>query len=610
MHKIKPCHKNMAYIPGLCHPYHENISDEHWKYFHSYKPEVIYRSMDPGLHDAFELNSRRIDTSMSACSSESNRSNETDDLSPRLCLHLLPTNDSHLKIKDDMVEKSAVPFFEPQSIDTRSRDISNRTDIHNLTHEVVSFVKALKETEIQRQTPTMLYHEMTPQFYLQCSNSNPKRYASPETYTLEKNGHCNHDELPGRLLEDSAFDGFEDSERFIDPYILQLCPRENESTTGISRSRDFVEHEHIYNMSLERLAEGRGINTDTDINNTSSGQTNVASPNVFDLCFTLHKSSDWSSIRKDSGYCSTASTQTTCVSTSPPDSSTPVDSPQRLVSRIEQKHAQGFKSCTLSVNDLLPGRILRTTLVKKTGVNNEHRTLEVTFLNSPFTQMYKHLDTLSYANRERGNFRTIWKVVRQQDRSSIFLKLDSSNETEDCPPDIFQFSVISRILPQGCFGRSKIALKKKKNTVQEQLDIERSQGGYCWRHFVTSFEYFKLIDYILGYQYDVAFNNKKTNNGTIGKDGKPIPAKKHQEMRVRSHAKIWFDGKAIKSSENLTQEEQDPVRREFVVGLFQQIKAYAKKRPISNDNNLCVMEFKYLKEAVEKELSFYSYQSL
>ncbi|CUS23972.1 LAQU0S13e00430g1_1 [Lachancea quebecensis] len=277
---------------------------------------------------------------------------------------------------------------------------------------------------------------------------------------------------------------------------------------------------------------------------------------------------------------------------------------QKLISRmqmrarVDQVHEHGI--------------LVRKNVAKELAIAGEGMTPQLQFWGTKFQDVQTFLQSEATRYQDICQFRTIWSYHREQKGSTIILTLSLTDEQSKCGENDYQFSVISRYLPYDCFGRPYGAVKKKLNRVQEELEREketRKGDTYCWRHFLTSFEYFKLVSFMLGKDYDFNLNDNQTGE-TRGSDGKVISPEKRHDMRTRSHAKIYFEGKAVKSAHELLNDETMSSRKSFIVGTFGQIMGYTNKRPFGSDSSLSVMEFKYLEEALAKEINFHVFHGI
>ncbi|CAR24997.1 KLTH0G09240p [Lachancea thermotolerans CBS 6340] len=277
---------------------------------------------------------------------------------------------------------------------------------------------------------------------------------------------------------------------------------------------------------------------------------------------------------------------------------------QKLISRMQMR--------TRLEQTYEHGILVRRNVAKELAIEGEGATPQLQFCGTRFQDVQTFLQSQATLHQDACHFRTIWSYNREQKGSTIILTLSLTDEQSKCGENEYQFSVISRYLPYDCFGRPHGAVKKKLNRVQEELEREketRKGDTYCWRHFLTSFEYFKLVSFMLGKEYDFNLNDNQTGE-TRGSDGKVISPEKRHDMRTRSHAKIYFEGKAVKSAHELLNDETISSHKSFIVGTFGQIMAYTNKRPFGSDSSLSVMEFKYLEEALEKEINFHVFHGV
>ncbi|SCW02007.1 LAFE_0E12090g1_1 [Lachancea fermentati] len=273
----------------------------------------------------------------------------------------------------------------------------------------------------------------------------------------------------------------------------------------------------------------------------------------------------------------------------------------KLVSELQLRHTRRKQPL---------GILLRKNVAKELDIDVKDKPIVLSFRGYSLECAIAYLVNQSRQFQRNGSFRTIWRYKRKQEGPKIILELALSNSKELSDSETFQFSVVSRYLPYGCFGKPTYTIKRKPNKVQEELDREieaKGQETHCWRHFVTSFEYFKLVTFMLGKTYDFTLNDNQTGE-TRGSDGKVISAEKRHDMRTRSHAKIYFEGKTVKSANELIRDEDNELRKPFIVGTFHQIMGYTHKKPFGSDSSLSVMEFKYLPDALQKEINFHIYQ--
>ncbi|CEP62140.1 uncharacterized protein LALA0_S04e08746g [Lachancea lanzarotensis] len=258
------------------------------------------------------------------------------------------------------------------------------------------------------------------------------------------------------------------------------------------------------------------------------------------------------------------------------------------------------------------GLLVRKSVAKELKIEDQCATPMLDFTGTLFPHVCQYLAEQAAHFQPSGQFRTIWNYHRQQTGAAISLSLTPYNGEISKDGENYQFSVISRILPHDCFGKPQCVSKKKVNKVQEELEREkRAADGsmYQWRHFITSFEYFRLVSFMLGSNYDYSLNDNQIGE-TRGSDGKVISPEKRHDMRTRSHAKIFFEGKAVKSAHDLTSGETANKRRTFIVGTFGQIMGYTHMKPFGSDSSLSVMEFRYLEEALSKEINFHLFHKV
>lgn len=277
---------------------------------------------------------------------------------------------------------------------------------------------------------------------------------------------------------------------------------------------------------------------------------------------------------------------------------------QKLVSELQLK-AEVEKSRD-------SGILVRKNVAKELAIAESAIVPCVKFEGVDFKDSQQFLNDQALQHQLDGQFRTIWNYHRDQQGPEVFLTLSLADGKRKYGPNDYQFSVISRHLPYNCFGRPQAVSKKKLNKVQEELEREHSlfgENAHCWRHFVTSFEYFKLVNFMLGQDYDFNLNDNQAGE-TRGSDGKVISPEKRHDMRTRSHAKIYFEGKAVKSAHELLHNETTSDRKSFIVGTFGQIMGYTYKKPYGSDSSLSVMEYKYLEEALQKEINFHIFHRL
>ncbi|SCU86396.1 LAME_0D05952g1_1 [Lachancea meyersii CBS 8951] len=258
------------------------------------------------------------------------------------------------------------------------------------------------------------------------------------------------------------------------------------------------------------------------------------------------------------------------------------------------------------------GFLVRKSVAKELKIEDQCVVPVLDFVGTLFPHVCQYLGEQAVHFQPSGQFRTIWNYHREQNGSTISMSLTPYNGESSCDGENYQFSVISRVLPHDCFGKPQSLSKKKTNKVQDELEHEkRAAGGsmFQWRHFVTSFEYFKLVSFMLGSNYDYSLNDNQVGE-TRGSDGKVISPEKRHDMRTRSHAKIYFEGKAVKSAHELMNGETANKRKSFIVGTFGQIMGYTHMKPFGSDSSLSVMEFKYLEEALSKEINFHLFHSV
>ncbi|SCU94265.1 LAFA_0F20824g1_1 [Lachancea sp. 'fantastica'] len=277
---------------------------------------------------------------------------------------------------------------------------------------------------------------------------------------------------------------------------------------------------------------------------------------------------------------------------------------QKLIVDLQSKST--YQSCGTN------GFLVRKSVAKELKIDDQCVTPVLDFTGTLFPHVRQYLAEQAAHFQPSGQFRTIWNYHREQNGADISLSLTPYNGEINNDGENYQFSVISRILPHDCFGKPQFVSKKKPNKVQEELDREKKAvdgSMYQWRHFITSFEYFRLVSFMLGSNYDYSLNDNQIGE-TRGSDGKVISPEKRHDMRTRSHAKIYFEGKAVKSAHDLTSGETANKRRTFIVGTFGQIMGYTHMKPFGSDSSLSVMEFKYLEEALSKEINFHLFHGL
>ncbi|SCV05449.1 LANO_0H07734g1_1 [Lachancea nothofagi CBS 11611] len=258
------------------------------------------------------------------------------------------------------------------------------------------------------------------------------------------------------------------------------------------------------------------------------------------------------------------------------------------------------------------GFLIRRSVAKELDIEHQCSPTILNFGGTLFSHVMRYLEEQALHFQPAGQFRTIWNYHRKQQGSRIVLSLTPYNGETDCDGTNYQFSVVSRLLPHDCFGNPQSVSKKKTNKVQDELEREKraSRGNmFHWRHFLTSFEYFKLVSFMLGTNYDFGLNDNQIGE-TRGSDGKVISPEKRHDMRTRSHAKIYFEGKAVKSAHELVSNETAGRRKSFIVGTFGQIMGYTHMKPFGSDSSLSVMEFRYLEEALSKEINFHVSHSI
>ncbi|SCU88392.1 LADA_0E09868g1_1 [Lachancea dasiensis] len=277
---------------------------------------------------------------------------------------------------------------------------------------------------------------------------------------------------------------------------------------------------------------------------------------------------------------------------------------EKLVAELQSKNE--------SRSDGTMGFLIRKSISKELKIEGSCVVPTLRFGGTMFGQVLQYLDDQCVQFEPAGQFRTIWNYHRIEDGPTITLCLTPYDGVATCDGNNYQFSVISRLLPHDCFGNPQSANKKKANRIQDELDREkRADHGkmFRWRHLLTSFEYFKLVSFMLGTTYDYSLNDNQLGE-TRGSDGKVISPEKRHDMRTRSHAKIYFEGKAVKSAHELLNAETADRRKSFIVGTFGQIMGYTHMRPFGSDSSLSVMEFKYLEEALSKEINFQVFHAI
>ncbi|SCU84658.1 LAMI_0C08372g1_1 [Lachancea mirantina] len=258
------------------------------------------------------------------------------------------------------------------------------------------------------------------------------------------------------------------------------------------------------------------------------------------------------------------------------------------------------------------GMLLRKNVARELDIDVRDKTARLEFSGFKLAQVQALLDRKASNMLPERQFRTLWMLARQQSGTVVQLEFKPfEKETADLD-QIFVFSVISRYLPYGCFGKTATSPKKKQSAVQESLraeELDKTEHDFCWRHFITSYEYFKMVTFMLGDNYDFNVNDNQSGE-TRGSDGKLISAEKRHDMRTRSHAKMYFEGKAVKSANELSGDETSECRRQFIVGTFSQIMNYNYRKPYGSDSSLSVMEFKYLEDALNKEINFHIFHEI